>query len=100
MIILPIVIIATFILYVYYKVMINREQDPLQQELLNAKARISLGVLISAFGINQYLYYETRIALFVTIIFLFFGILQGNAGYKRYKHYRKEWKKREQPYTN
>ncbi|MFC4403674.1 YtpI family protein [Gracilibacillus xinjiangensis] len=95
MVIYPIVIIVSFILYVYYKVMIVRSVDPLIQEITNAKARMSLGLCISFFGVNQYLFYETQLALFIAIIFLVIGIMQILAGWKRYRHYKTEFKKRE-----
>lgn len=76
--------------------MIANDPDPLTKEIKNAKARIALGIFISVFGINQYLFYETQLALFITIVFLFFGFLQGYGGYKRLMHYREEFKKRAQ----
>ncbi|KAB8138282.1 hypothetical protein F9U64_05690 [Gracilibacillus oryzae] len=95
MIIFPIVIVVSFILYVYYKVMIVRSGDMLIQEITNAKARISLGLCISFFGANQYLFYQTRLALFIAILFLVIGGIQGYAGWKRYRHYKSEFSKRE-----
>ncbi|MDX8046707.1 YtpI family protein [Gracilibacillus sp. S3-1-1] len=94
MIIFPVVIIISIFMYLYYKIMIANEPEPLKKEIKNAKARIALGVFISFFGINQYLFYETQLSLFITIIFLFFGIMQGYAGYKRLSHYKKEYQKR------
>ncbi|MCT2537170.1 YtpI family protein [Aquibacillus koreensis] len=96
MIIFPIVIVVSLILYVYYKVTIIRSKDMLQQVYLNAKAKISLGVFISFFGINQYLFYETKFALYVTIVFVILGVAQIISGFKRTKHYANEIKKREQ----
>ncbi|SES07455.1 YtpI-like protein [Gracilibacillus ureilyticus] len=95
MVIFPIVIVVSFILYVYYKVMIIRSADPLIQEITNAKARLSLGFCISFFGVNQYLFYETQLALFIAILFFIIGGLQGYAGWKRYHHYKSEFNKRE-----
>ncbi|MFC4388229.1 YtpI family protein [Gracilibacillus marinus] len=92
--IFPIIIIASIIMYVYFKVMIIRSNDPLIQEITNAKARMSLGIFMIAFGVNQYVYYQTQIALFVTIAFLLIGFIQLIAGWKRYKHYTNEQKKR------
>lgn len=94
MVIFPILIIVSFVMYVYYKVMILRDRDPLKQEIKNAKARIALGVFIGVFGVNQYLFYETTLALIIAIVFLFFGILQGYNGYKRFAHYRAEFANR------
>ncbi|SHN05832.1 YtpI family protein [Gracilibacillus kekensis] len=96
MIIFPIVIVLSFIIYLYYKVMITRDHDPLTQEIKNAKARIALGTFISFFGINQYLFYETQLALFIALLFLLIGIIQGYGGLKRFKHYKQEFNKRAQ----
>ncbi|WP_058307110.1 YtpI family protein [Gracilibacillus massiliensis] len=94
MVIFPVVIVLSFIIYLYYKVMITRDHDPLTQEIKNAKARIALGTFISFFGINQYLFYETQLALFIALLFLFIGIIQGYGGFKRFNHYKHEFNKR------
>lgn len=94
MIVFPIVIILSIIIYFYYKFTLLREPDPLTQEIKNAKARIALGIFLSMFGINQYLFYQTQIALFITLVLLFFGIIQGYGGIKRYLHYKNELQKR------
>ncbi|WP_208592249.1 YtpI family protein [Gracilibacillus suaedae] len=96
MVIFPIMIILSFMMYIYYKVMIIRDRDPLMQEIKNAKARIALGIFISVFGVNQYLFYQTQLALFITLVFLFFGIVQGYGGIKRLSHYKEEYQKRAQ----
>ncbi|GAB2569797.1 YtpI family protein [Gracilibacillus alcaliphilus] len=94
MIAFPIVIILSILLYIYYKFSNLRQPDPLIQEISNAKARIALGIFMIAFGINQYIFYQTQLALFVTIAFLAIGILQGYGGVKRYLHYKGELHKR------
>ncbi|MDL4840674.1 YtpI family protein [Aquibacillus rhizosphaerae] len=96
MVIFPIVIVISLILYVYYKVAIIRSDDLLQQAFLNSKARIFLGTFISFFGINQYLFYQTRFSLYVTIVFVFLGAIQMYGGFKRVVHYRNELKSRKQ----
>lgn len=93
MVIFPIVIVVSIVLYIYYKVAILRTKDELSQHYLNSKSRICLGTFILLFGINQYLYYQTRIALFIAAIFAFLGILQLVYGFKTAKHYRKEWRR-------
>lgn len=92
MIALPIVIVLSLIMYVYYKVAIVRSHDILEQLYLNSKGRIFLGTFIFFFGINQYLYYETRTALYIAIIFLILGGAQAVYGFKSARHYRKELK--------
>ncbi|WP_138415329.1 YtpI family protein [Aquibacillus sediminis] len=90
MIIFPIVIIVSLMLYIYYKVTILRSKDQLTQVYTNSKARIFLGIFIAFFGINQYMYYQTNIALYVTLIFLLLGIIQIYSGIKRASHYRQQ----------
>lgn len=93
MFILPILIILSLVMYVYYKVAILKSKDGLTQAYFNAKSRICLGIFIAAFGINQYLFYQSKISLFIGIIFLVLGIMQLTFGYKQAKFYRKEWKR-------
>lgn len=56
-------IVVSFILYIYFKVRIISQKDPLTMRFTNAKARIALGIFISTFGANQYVYYQTQLAL-------------------------------------
>jgi|SRR5690625_3331415 len=93
MIIFPILIIVSIVLYIYYKVAILRTRDSLTQLYFNAKSRICLGCFVLLFGINQYLFYETKLSLIIGIIFLVLGILQANRGVREAKHYRKEWRR-------
>ncbi|MFC4556675.1 YtpI family protein [Virgibacillus kekensis] len=93
MIIFPIIIAISLVLYVYYKVAILKNKDPLTQAYFNAKSRICLGSLIFFFGINQYIFYETRFSLFIGIVFLIIGGLNLNRGFKEVKHYRSEWRR-------
>ncbi|MFD2639855.1 YtpI family protein [Piscibacillus salipiscarius] len=85
--------IVSIILYIYFKVKITKSKDPLYMHITNAKARITLGIFVSTFFMNQYYYYQTRLALFITILFLILGIAQIVYGYKLYKHYKGEMDK-------
>lgn len=91
--ILPILIVLSIVFWLYYKVAIIKSDDPLTQAYLNAKSRICLGGFISFFAINQYIFYQTRISLFIGIAFLILGVLQTVRGYKEAKHYRSEWQR-------
>ncbi|RYG74902.1 hypothetical protein EU245_01605 [Lentibacillus lipolyticus] len=93
MILFPIIIVLSAVFWVYYKVAILKSDDGLTQAYFNAKSRVCLGSLILFFGINQYMFYETRLSLFVGIIFLFFGGLHLYVGMKETKHYRNEYKR-------
>ncbi|AXI09679.1 hypothetical protein CV093_13185 [Oceanobacillus sp. 143] len=93
MIIFPIIIIISLVLYVYYKVAIVKSKDGLTQSYFNAKSRICLGSFIFFYGVNQYIYYLSRFSLIIGIIFIFFGGLQLYRGFREVKHYRSEWKR-------
>ncbi|MFS0751186.1 YtpI family protein [Oceanobacillus sp. 1P07AA] len=93
MVIFPIFIVLSAVLYIYYKVAIIREKDILTQRYFNGKARICLGIFLSAFAINQYLNYLTQLSLFIGILLLVFGILQLVRGIGETKHYRSEWRR-------
>ncbi|ASF40147.1 MULTISPECIES: YtpI family protein [Halobacillus] len=93
MIIFPVLILVSLVLYIYYKVMIVRTKDPLTQDYLNSKSKIFLGSFIFFFGINQYMFYETKLSLFIGILFLALGIFQTKEGWKAAKHYRNEFQK-------
>ncbi|HLS08241.1 YtpI family protein [Lentibacillus sp.] len=93
MIIFPIIIVLSLVFWVYYKVAILKSDDGLTQAYFNAKSRFYLGSFIFFFGINQYIFYQTRISLFVGIVFLLLGGLYLYVGFKEAKHYRREWKR-------
>ncbi|MBH0230142.1 YtpI family protein [Halobacillus yeomjeoni] len=93
MFILPLFIVISLVLYIYYKVMIIRTKDPLTQDYLNSKSKVFLGSFIFFFGINQYVFYQTKLSLFIGLLFLVLGIFQAQSGWKASKHYRKEYQK-------
>lgn len=93
MIIFPIIIVLSLVFWVYYKVAILKTDDGLTQAYFNAKSRVCLGSFIFFFAINQYIFYETRLSLFVGIVFLIFGGSHLYSGVKETKHYRQEWKR-------
>jgi len=87
------IIVISIVMYIYYKVAILKTKDNLTQKYLNAKARIFLGSFLVFFGLNQYIAYQTKFILFISIVFLLLGGLQMVDGYKEAKHYRNEWKR-------
>ncbi|GAB4074990.1 hypothetical protein GCM10028778_24930 [Barrientosiimonas marina] len=93
MIIFPIIIVLSVVFWIYYKVAILKSDDGLTQAYFNAKSRICLGSLLFFFAINQYIFYQTKLALFIGIVFLFFGVVHLYSGMKEAKHYRKEWRR-------
>jgi len=93
MFIFALLIMVSIVLYIYYKVAILKTKDKLSQKYINAKSRIFLGTFLIFFGINQYIAYQTRFVLFISIVFLALGALQSIDGFKEAKHYRNEWKR-------
>lgn len=95
MIIFPILILLSFVLYIYYKVMVTRTKDSLTQVYLNSKSKIFLGGFIFFWGINQYMFYETRLSLFIGIVFVLLGAYQARTGWKATQHYKGEYQKQQ-----
>lgn len=93
MFIFPIIIVLSVVFYVYYKVAILKSSDRLTQLYFNAMSRVCLGSFILFFGINQYIFYQTKLALIVAIVFFILGALQASRGIKEARHYRKEWRR-------
>lgn len=85
--------LCSIVLYVYYKVAILRSKDSLIQNYINGKAKISLGIFLISFAINQYIAAPIKVILFISIIFILLGIIQLVDGFNRAKHFRKEWKR-------
>lgn len=92
-IIFPLIIVLSIVLYIYYKVAILKTKDNLKKSYFNAKSRICLGSLVFFYGINQYIFYETKLSLFIGIVFVILGFMQLNLGVKETKHYRSEWRR-------
>lgn len=93
MFIFALLIMISIVLYIYYKVAILKTKDKLSQKYINAKSRIFLGTFLIFFGINQYIAFQTKLFLFISIVFIFLGVIQSIDGYKEAKHYRNEWKR-------
>ncbi|MBO8156471.1 MAG: hypothetical protein H0Z32_08435 [Bacillaceae bacterium] len=90
MIILPIIVAVSLILYIYFKVKILTLKDPTSMHYTNAKAKIALGSFVFFFGIYQYFIFDGAFSLAVGLIFLFIGGLQGYYGAKLLKHFKQE----------
>ncbi|HLQ73353.1 MAG TPA: YtpI family protein [Bacillota bacterium] len=93
MFIFALFIIISLVMYIYYKVAILRSKDELIQVYTNAKARICLGGFVFFFGINQYIFYQTKVSLLFGFVFLALGGMQIIRGYKEMVHYKKEWRR-------
>ncbi|MCD5323847.1 MULTISPECIES: YtpI family protein [Pontibacillus] len=95
MVIIPIIIVLSLAMYLFYKVQILRlGEDPLKQVYTNSKARMALGLFMLSISINVYLVYQTRLALYITILFIALGGAQLVYGYKTTRFYGKQLKER------
>lgn len=86
-------IIISIVMYIYYKVAILKTKDKLSQKYINAKSRFFLGSFLVFFGINQYIAYQTKIILFISIVFFILGAMQMVDGFKEARHYRNEYRR-------
>ncbi|MFD2627901.1 YtpI family protein [Oceanobacillus kapialis] len=93
MFIFPIIIILSVVFYVYYKVAILKTKDRLTQVYFNARSRMCLGSFLLFFGVNQYVFYQTQLALFIGILFFAWGAYLLYFGFKEAKHYKNEYKR-------
>lgn len=93
MFILPVLIILSIVFYIYYKVAILKDNDRVTQLYFNAMSRVCLGSFVLFFGINQYLFYQTKLSLFIGIVFVILGGMQISRGIKEAKHYRAEYRR-------
>lgn len=93
MMIFPILIVVSTVLYIYYKVSILRTKDEVTQFYFNSKSKICLGSFILLFGVNQYLFYQTKLALFISVIFILLGLMHIIRGLREAKHYRAEYRR-------
>ncbi|KGP90821.1 membrane protein [Pontibacillus chungwhensis BH030062] len=95
MVIIPIIIVLSLAMYLLYKVQILRlGEDPLKQVYTNSKARIALGLFMVAISMNIYIVYQTKLALYITIVFIILGGAQLVYGYKTTRFYGKQLKER------
>jgi len=85
---LVILIVASIVLYFFYKVKAFRTKRVIEKNWINTKASMALGSFLLFFGINQiFLRYDSIIALVVSIIFILLGLANVILGYKAYRHY-------------
>ncbi|MCP8617110.1 YtpI family protein [Salirhabdus salicampi] len=90
MFIFVLIVVLSIVMYIFFKVKILTLKDQLMMHYTNAKARIALGMFIFFFAMNQYLFYQTKLSLYIGIVFLFLGAIQIHYGYKLFSFYRNE----------
>ena len=84
---LVVVIVLSFIFYLFYKVQYVRSRRPMERKWLSAKSSMVLGLFVGVFGVNTLLIQQTTTAYIIAAIFILYGFSSMVAGYKMYKHY-------------
>lgn len=73
--------------YVFYKTKYIRSNRPVEKKWLGAKSKITLGLFVALFGVNQVFLFHTAITYIVAAIFILLGGSSVWIGIKMYKHY-------------
>lgn len=85
--ILVLLIVLSFVFYIFYKVKYVRSRRPAEKKWLSAKSSIALGLFVALFGVNQLFLFQTTVTYIVAAIFIVIGSLSVWAGFKAYKFY-------------
>jgi|SRR5699024_1081503 len=93
MFILPVIVFVSIIFYIYYKVAILKTSEIIMQLYYNARARMALGSFILSAGPTLYVLYQSKLSLFIAIVFVLLGILQVIRGFNESRHYQKEYRR-------
>lgn len=80
-------IVLSFVFYIFYKIKYVRSKRPAERKWLSAKSSIALGLFVALFGINQLFLFQTTITYIVGAIFIVMGSLSVWGGIKAYKFY-------------
>ncbi|MCP3762483.1 YtpI family protein [Domibacillus sp. A3M-37] len=84
---LVVIIVLSFIFYLFYKVQYVRSSRPMERKWLSAKSSMVLGLFVGMFGVNTLLIQQTTTAYIVAAVFILYGFASMIAGFKMYKHY-------------
>jgi amino acid transporter len=80
-------IVLSFVFYIFYKIKYVRSKRPAERKWLSAKSSIALGLFVALFGINQLFLFQTTVTYIVGAIFIVIGSLSVWGGIKAYKFY-------------
>ncbi|QQE73547.1 YtpI family protein [Brevibacillus composti] len=86
-------VVASLVASVYYSVTARqRGTHPLASRMILGKMNISLGVLVSLFGLNQFSFDDLdTIRIVVGLLLLFVGVMNLVLGTRNYLRYRSAW---------
>ncbi|MED1780595.1 YtpI family protein [Brevibacillus fortis] len=86
-------VLASLVASVYYSIHARRRGiHPLESRMLLGKMNVSLGILVSLFGINQFTFDSLdTIRIVVALIMLIVGAMNLFLGTRNYFRYRTAW---------
>ncbi|MEM1502388.1 YtpI family protein [Domibacillus sp. 8LH] len=84
---LVVIIVLSFMFYLFYKVQYVRSRRPMERKWLSAKSTMVLGLFVGMFGVNTLLIQQTTTAYIISAIFILYGFASMAAGFKLYRHY-------------
>lgn len=85
--ILVLLIVLSFVFYIFYKIKYVRSRKPAERMWLSAKSSIALGLFVALFGLNQLFLFQSTVTYIVGIIFIIIGLMSVWGGIKAYKFY-------------
>ena len=80
-------IVLSFVFYIFYKIKYVRSKRPAERKWLSSKSSIALGLFVGLFGLNQVFLFQTTITYIVAVIFIIIGSMSVWSGVKAYKFY-------------
>ncbi|QRG68944.1 YtpI family protein [Brevibacillus choshinensis] len=86
-------VLASLVASVYFSIHARRQgTHPLASRMILGKMNISLGVLVSLFGVNQFTFEELdTIRIVVALVMLLVGIINLYLGTRNYFRYKTLW---------
>jgi amino acid transporter len=85
--ILVLLIVLSFVFYIFYKIKYVRSRKPAERKWLSAKSSIALGLFVALFGLNQLFLFQSTVTYIVGAIFIIIGLMSVWGGIKAYKFY-------------
>ncbi|WJQ84496.1 YtpI family protein [Brevibacillus brevis] len=86
-------VLASLVASVYYSIQARRRGiHPLESRMVLGKMNVSLGILVSLFGLNQFTFDSLdTIRIVVALIMLIVGVMNLFLGTRNYFRYRTAW---------
>ncbi|MBM7096453.1 MULTISPECIES: YtpI family protein [Alteribacter] len=82
---IPIIIVVSFVLFVYFKVQQMKARGPMESKWYSSKSSIAVGVAIGTFGLNAMINLGTTVATAIGVIFIIYGGINVFFGIRNYR---------------